>query len=742
MAQHEGLDLPDWNEGLKRFGETPEKDKKQRLHSVVGSAARVYANHHRHHTENQRSLLPGHNSSILRAEGLRNLPNILDAEHWIRKALQEETDGRIDAAVLLLNEALDRDVQPASALIYALHQMQKQYNLPRDCTYLDTSTRCSTPTRSGVRGHALRLPAHFAKTPHTKEALQAAVNPPPTTAFKGILKTLTASVLPGTTTKQLRFELDGTTPAQRRVTFDSSTVSPIAAKPHRLSHVHYSPGPTILEDDEKTILAEYPSSVNSANAGSTPYDKRLSSLFRKYKLSISPTVITHQEAEYDVLDEMALEALRPDSPAWKRLSSGSIPESIKALSNKYACAAASENESPPTTVATPHDELKSVLTKNRAYESESEEKRRATTPRTLIARIFGPLVGAAAQEMKGGQYKASSMTPIRQFNPPSFGGYASIPEDEELTPMSADGIPRTVDGVPAFTPASVTVYRGASCLPSKADSLAMTLFEFDAPRMPSSTVQLEEQEFSFCKAVGEERTPDLKGAIARDTSPEILGFTESQTKSDAPPPTVDAHRRKSTTPVLPHAAFPVTCDGTPTIGKAMRVPSMSPIAGRSDLTSMLEDLQLDSTASELTLKDVVEVGSTPHRYRTRSATRASSATPSLAGETPQMASNSSPCPLDSLENCYMTPVVPASTGNNRAPPPTILVPQDTSPDLSPKTFGSPTNTLSFPDNSKGRYGLRSQTKKPTKSPSDDTLKLSPTEQNIRNSLRKKKKSPF
>jgi len=65
----------------------------------------------------------------------------------------------------------------------------------------------------------------------------------------------------------------------RRVTFGAQTTSPSTQRPRRTSFAPFqTPPPTIIEGED----GEAGGTVNSRNAGATPFDRRLSSLFAKY----------------------------------------------------------------------------------------------------------------------------------------------------------------------------------------------------------------------------------------------------------------------------------------------------------------------------------------------------------------------------------------------------------------------------------------------------------------------------
>lgn len=111
------------------------------------------------------------------------------------------------------------------------------------------------------------------------------------------------------TIKQLRFDAGATPtavtakPGARHVSFDAATVSPVV-RGGRPGAVMGSTGPSHMRTPEPAIQEESsgeeggPSTVNSAAAGHTPYDRRLSSLFRKYQVAGTPELT---DAELDEL---------------------------------------------------------------------------------------------------------------------------------------------------------------------------------------------------------------------------------------------------------------------------------------------------------------------------------------------------------------------------------------------------------------------------------------------------------
>ena len=191
-----------------------------------------------------------------------------------------------------------------------------------------TVHKAFTPSRTGLTGRAQRVPSRFARTPGpgADATLGGSAAAKGTTAgleTAGVLKKLTFSVAkprleaqlealeaemdtvrlgcraagrePATTTKHLRF---GATPAgattagrgPRHVTFDASVANPASystgqaqGPTGQLPLATPEPPAAEVEDDGCRVSPSGgPSSTNTANAGHTPYDKRLSSLFRKY----------------------------------------------------------------------------------------------------------------------------------------------------------------------------------------------------------------------------------------------------------------------------------------------------------------------------------------------------------------------------------------------------------------------------------------------------------------------------
>lgn len=202
--------------------------------------------------------------------------------------------------------------------------------------------RTHTPSRTGLTARAVRPPpSRLGLTPGAKPATEqfevpasarAVAAPATGKNLKSILKRLNfsatkakaaatvaaaptggdaphtlarpaqpAAAAAESTIKQLRFDMGGVTPAAataakqagRHVSFDAATVSPAARGARALGSAGPSstlpartPEPAIAEEASEEGSQEGSqggaSTVNSAAAGHTPYDRRLSSLFAKY----------------------------------------------------------------------------------------------------------------------------------------------------------------------------------------------------------------------------------------------------------------------------------------------------------------------------------------------------------------------------------------------------------------------------------------------------------------------------
>jgi hypothetical protein len=700
------LDLQDWNESIKGFGDTPDRShlRSSRLQDTQHAARVVNNTSHQSATREPQRIVRSFDPHALRAQGLDHLPNATESEFWIHRAAVEEHEGNITAAIDTLIEGLRRDARPISTIIQALHDLQEHYDIPVIASGLENyashkqhtnsitinvppqpassygSPRSLTPTRLGLHGSAFRLPTHLANTPHSKEAQQVREMPPPTKAFTGILKkklefsahrssssggggmgasnlgvpsrlatttTTTAAANPETATKQRLFG-HTTTPGHhyhhhtttiprniRRVTFDGSIISPATgaggttavksmrrlSQVSRSSSAHFSTPEVAIkegEDEEergnaagRNITAAN-MGTNSTNAGHTPYSgsRKTSSLFKKYGPQGNPVIITNQSAEHNVMEEIALEAVKPDSPSWEHLSSGSVAESIKILTQKYAASPSPLEEegndnnghlervreeeeeeeeedkedkegcyhdvigdddhdtikaihqpitttvsptptpppsspsiSPAAVAPTPHDKLTPMLQDNIVYEESSPLAMKedhydvdVVPASPLIDQIFNPLINQEEQEEE-------------EDNRYSYGN-----DNGPTTPLSVDGVPRDETGIPIFTPASVTIFRGGSAVagPQGLDVGMMGMHLFSEEMEEEGGVENDENTFSFYPQAAaadnnnnDNASPVLavdndgnlpvvvveEGGGEKSESPEILGWTESQIKA-------------------------------------------------------------------------------------------------------------------------------------------------------------------------------------------------------------------
>lgn len=351
----------------------------------------------------------------------------------------------------------------------------------------------------------------------------------PATAAAAAGPAPTAGPAAQSTIKQLRFDVGATPagptaakPGGRHVSFDATTVSP-APRGSRLGRSSGAPA-SALRTPEPPIQEEASGgssedgagagSVNSAAAGHTPYDRRLSSLFRKYQVAGTPELadadlddlvadgerlaraglgcwtsclgagsglegatgwpincmlssrgshLFYVQQGQDRLTRSLSAAPLPlpagvvRSPSWKRLSSASVPESIKELAKKYtsdgelslqglsispapaaaagpaaeaeaatplaAKAGASGDGSSPALAPTPHNLVNSMMKRNELFESSPAELPGSATraaaaggsnvaqqatasagplsPGSAVAQLLAPVLLATIKEIDG-----------------------------------------------------------------------------------------------------------------------------------------------------------------------------------------------------------------------------------------------------------------------------------------------------------------------------------------------------
>lgn len=346
------MDLPDWNEALQQdsFDCSPVKQPLAQMRLKAGNTQRVSAR--------------GHPSGAAAAGGVKAAPMLVP----VATSAGNENSSVAAAAT------------PAEA-----PRSVRRIHTPNRTGLTNRAVRL--PSRLGATPGA-KQPEQFAVPPSTTraEARAAAAAPlPPTAGIKSILKRLNfstskqkaarvaatsavatsaaapafkpgfsaAQLQPESTMKQLRFDGGasvGPAAAPRHVRFDAATASPAprtrqvvahsADTPAAASVAFGTPTPAIPEaeeedeqasrgsGEEESAAAGVGGSVNSARAGSTPFDRRLSSLFRKYQVEGTPEL--GEEELGGLVDGGAA-----SSPSWKRLSSTSVPEAIRELAKKY-----------------------------------------------------------------------------------------------------------------------------------------------------------------------------------------------------------------------------------------------------------------------------------------------------------------------------------------------------------------------------------------------------------------------
>jgi hypothetical protein len=176
----------------------------------------------------------------------------------------------------------------------------------------------------GVRSILKRL--NFSTTKARRQAAAAASAAQAQGPFEAGPSTSGAQPQAQSTIKQLRFDLGATPSAStasrqaqhRHVTFEAATVSPATrtctAKfpaPGTAAQLRTPTPPTIQEEGSGEGSEDVGGgSVNSAAAGHTPYDRRLSSLFRKYQVAGTP------ELADDELDELVANGKHSGVEGW------------------------------------------------------------------------------------------------------------------------------------------------------------------------------------------------------------------------------------------------------------------------------------------------------------------------------------------------------------------------------------------------------------------------------------------
>lgn len=409
-----------------------------------------------------------------------------------------------------------------------------------------------TPGRTGLSGKAFRVPKRHANTPGAAKSHGAAA---PQTKFHGILKELQFSaaptgteekpaapvVGPTTTTKRLQFEshlkqqshqtpVDATLFAteaaaattaptaaaaaaatttgglpggfkssMRKVTFGGNTVSPSHNPPRRSSVMVGFQTPSAIaeggsgDEEEEEAASRGNGTVNSHNAGATPFDRRLSALLSKY------------EGENEADAGLTATGTSPVNDLWKRLSSISATESIKALSASGRMSTDGEKkrkdtdrnnntgnnsslESMSLAGSTPVVLVKASDAAPVAAAAEGKNMEDTDiSPNTAVASVLGVLLRRSLEDIEASKAAEAEAVPrslpsSQDAVSPTSGVLSMVPaahsdstaavtppiaSARSLTPMSVDGVLRDDEGIPIATPSSVTSFRGATQAPQR-----------------------------------------------------------------------------------------------------------------------------------------------------------------------------------------------------------------------------------------------------------------------------------
>lgn len=152
------LELREWTQGVKfncafpaiamqsdqrHVNLTTEEQASQSKH--LGSARRIPATSQGAPVYHQKPIFRGE-GTVLQVGGLSQWPDARNAEFWLRKASAYEHSGQMHEAEEALMEALQRDVQPATAVAHALHQLHKKIegSMPLEGTFQLLKHKMST----------------------------------------------------------------------------------------------------------------------------------------------------------------------------------------------------------------------------------------------------------------------------------------------------------------------------------------------------------------------------------------------------------------------------------------------------------------------------------------------------------------------------------------------------------------------------------------------------------------------
>ena len=308
---------------------------------------------------------------------------------------------------------------------------EPRFSVPRP----QSAARALTPTRTGLTGRALRVPSRLANTPGAVGV--DGTNPQPT-KFKGILKKLQFSAVtiestgplydPATTTKRLQFEGVQETPLGSSLpgTFGADTASPAHSRPGKPYSTLFQTPEAIFEGEsgEESEEEVANGTVNSRNAGATPFDRRLSALFAKYSDGESGDDGVEHPSQ-----QQKQEQETPD--LWKRLSAVPATQSIKALAETLDATATKGNPEAMSVAGNTHIKVlnsplfasnAAIITsgsetagkeelqhkEENAVQVVEEESQEKTTPNGSIASILGVLLRRSLEDIAASKVAEAS----------------------------------------------------------------------------------------------------------------------------------------------------------------------------------------------------------------------------------------------------------------------------------------------------------------------------------------------
>jgi hypothetical protein len=264
------------------------------------------------------------------------------------------------------------------------------------------------------------------------------------------------------------------------------------------------------EDEEEEAATGGKCTVNSRNAGATPFDRRLSALLSKYE---GETVAVADEEVTNTADfGLTATGTSPVNDLWKRLSSISATESIKALSASKRMSMDEEKKSKGSDCNSKSGDDSSlesmslagstpvVLAEASVAAAVEGENMKDTdiSPNTAVASVLGVLLRRSLEDIEASKAAEADAAPrslpsFRDAISPTSGVLSMLPAaaaarsdstapmsptfSRSLTPMSVDGVLRDGEGIPIATPSSVTLFRGAAHTPrGNNDGLPAALF--------------------------------------------------------------------------------------------------------------------------------------------------------------------------------------------------------------------------------------------------------------------------